>query len=236
MRSQAMPISRACSATGILAELPSTMVLDSQVRGGAQNGFPQIIGGDDREADGLAFFFGDGQNFGEEKLLDGAEKLVGSEIVFAGGGATQQPDVQDDDFSFSALGAAQRGLEVIERVIGAHRHQDVAGLHADGFRREFGGLREIELIEFDVRLAALAFEFFSPTVRRPRKSKPEKVTPEMVAAGLVKRFTMAMPSSVSVISASPTGISASGNRGNSAGRGIRAPAGACSAGPGRRCL
>ena len=38
-------------------------------------------------------------------------------------------------------------------------------------------------------------------------NNPEKITPDIVAAGLVKRFTTAIPSSTSVINPSPTGIS-----------------------------
>src|ERR1700688_650664 len=43
---------------------------------GAQDTVPQIIGGDDREANGLASFFGHGQGLGEKMLLDAAEKLI----------------------------------------------------------------------------------------------------------------------------------------------------------------
>jgi hypothetical protein len=45
---------------------------------------------------------------------------------------------------------------MIQRVIGAHRHQDVPGRHANARRREFGLRRQIELIQFHMRCARLA--------------------------------------------------------------------------------
>ena len=46
--------------------------------------------------------------------------------------------------------APQRGFQVIQRVIRAHRNQNISGGDADAGGRQFGFLREIELIEFHV--------------------------------------------------------------------------------------
>ena len=86
----------------------------------------------------------------KQQLLDGGEELVGGEIVFARGRAAQHAHVQHDDFRLSALGAPQGCLQRIERVVGAHGHEDVARLHAHIFRRQVGRLREIEFVELGV--------------------------------------------------------------------------------------
>src|SRR5690348_2708243 len=67
-----------------------------QAGSGAQDAIPQIVGRSDGKPNGLSFLFSYGKNFGKQQLLDGAEKLVGTEIVFTRCGAPQQTNVKDN--------------------------------------------------------------------------------------------------------------------------------------------
>ena len=86
------------------------------------------------------------------------------------------------------------------------------GRHSHVLRRQIRLLRQIELIQLHVlprsRLRLIPFSEISNTA----KSTAEKITPDTVAAGLVNRFTTAIPSSTSVISPSPSGISSPADR------------------------
>ena len=106
---------------------------------------------------GLPSFSAIGQHFREEQLLDRAEELVGRQIVFARSRAPQHAHVQHHNFRLAALGAPQRRFQRIERVIRAHRHENVARLHAHVVLRQIGFLRQIELIEFDVASCRACF-------------------------------------------------------------------------------
>ena len=141
MRSQARPISRACSVTGILAELPTTMALDSRFTAVRRMASQRSFAATTAKRTGLPSFSATERTLVEEKLFDGAEKLIGREIVLTGDGAAKKPDVQHDNLRLSSLGAAYRGLQVIEGVVSAHRDNDVAGMHSHvGSQREVGGL------------------------------------------------------------------------------------------------
>jgi hypothetical protein len=109
---------------------PATIGARFQFDRGAQDAFPQIVGRSYCQAHGLAFLFRDGQYLREEQLFDGAEKLVRRQIVFAGRRAAQQPHVQHDDLRFLLARAPQRRFQMVERVVGADRHQDVSRRHA----------------------------------------------------------------------------------------------------------
>ena len=61
--------------------------------------------------------------------------------------------------------APQRGFQMIQRVVSAHRHQDVAGLHAHALGRKIGRLREIELVELACAFPRCLWSSF----RRARK-------------------------------------------------------------------
>ncbi len=114
-----------------------------QVGSGAQNTFPEIVTGGDGEAHRFAFFFRHRENFGEQQLFDGAEELIGGEVVLARRGAAQHADVQDDDLGFLATDAAQCGFQVAQRVIRADWHQNVARRNFHAFGRKFRFLRQI---------------------------------------------------------------------------------------------
>ena len=58
--------------------------------------------------------------------------------------------MQHYDFRLSFLGPLQRCLQRIERIVRADRDEHVARLHADVFRRKFGRLRKIKLVELGV--------------------------------------------------------------------------------------
>src|SRR6267143_2575694 len=74
---------------------------------GTQDAVPQIVCGDDGEADGLASFFGHGKRLREELLLDAPEKLIGLEFVFARSRAAQEPDMEHDNVTAPGLNAVQ---------------------------------------------------------------------------------------------------------------------------------
>ena len=64
--------------------------------------------------------------------------------------------MQHDNLRVMTSHAPQHGFEVIQRVVGAHGHQDIPGRHANACRREFGFRRQIELIEFHMGGAGLS--------------------------------------------------------------------------------
>ena len=125
-----------------------------QVRRRAQHAFPQIVGSRDDQPYGLSFFFGKRQHFGKKQLLDRGEQLIRGEIVFARCRPAQQPHVQNHNFRLPALGSAQSSLQRIERVLRAHRNQDISGLNAHVLRRQIRFLRQVELIELDAAFPA----------------------------------------------------------------------------------
>ena len=139
---------------GFLRGMPDDDGAGLQRRRGAQNTVPEIVGGDDREANRFAAFLGHGQRLRKKMLLDAAEKLVGFQFVFAGGGAAQQANVQHHNVAAAGLHAVQHVAEVIEIEVIADRHQDISGARADAFGSQFAFELEIELIHLDVRGAA----------------------------------------------------------------------------------
>src|ERR1700730_17970105 len=80
---------------GFLGGMPQNDGAGFQRGSGAQDAVPQIIGGDDGKANGLATFFGHGQGLRKKMLLDAAEELVDIQFVFAGSRAAQKANVKD---------------------------------------------------------------------------------------------------------------------------------------------
>ena len=52
--------------------------------------------------------------------------------------------------------AVENRLQVVQSMVVAHRHQNAPGPHAHGLPREFFPRRDIELIHFHVRPAAVS--------------------------------------------------------------------------------
>src|SRR5690348_12836453 len=104
---------------------------------------------------GHALFFGDGQNFRKQKLLNGAEKLVRTQAIFPGCSAAQQTDMKDNDVLFAGLQPPQGGLEVIESIIIANGNENVAGTNTRGRGGELIFLSQIKLIQFSTRRSTM---------------------------------------------------------------------------------
>src|ERR1700731_587084 len=100
--------------------------------GGAQDTIPEIVGGNDRQADGFPALFGHGKRLRKQMLLDAAKKLVGVEFVFAGGRAPQQAHVKDHDVAATGLDAVQNVAEVVEVEVVADRNQDISRTRTNG--------------------------------------------------------------------------------------------------------
>jgi len=117
---------------------------------GAKNTVPQIVGGDDSEANGFAAFFREAESLREKVLLDAAKELIGVEFLLTGCGAAQDADVKDDNIATAGLQAIENVCEMVEIKLIADGNEDVAGLRADGLRSEFAFNFEIELIHLNV--------------------------------------------------------------------------------------
>ncbi len=72
-----------------------------------QDAVPEIVGRDDGQAYRFPALLRHGKRLRKQVLLDAAEKLVGIEFVFAGGGAPQQSHVQNDNVAAAGLDAVQ---------------------------------------------------------------------------------------------------------------------------------
>lgn len=71
--------------------------------------------------------------------------------------------------------------------------------------RQLIGLADIELIDLDVGLAT-TFPHALLRNREADEKKPAKMTPQIVAAGFVKRFTTAVASRTAVLRTTPMGF------------------------------
>ena len=123
---------------GLLFTLPLAGGSGNDRRGlqaltGAKNTVPQIVGGDDGEANGFATFFRQAERLREELLLDAAEELIGVEFLFTGGGAAQDANVKYDDIAATGLEAVENICEMVEIKLVADGDKDVARFRADGF-------------------------------------------------------------------------------------------------------
>src|ERR1700675_1451353 len=87
-------------------------------------------------------------------LLDAAEELIGVQFVFAGSGAAQQADVQNDYIAASRLDAIENVGKMIENEVVADRHEDVARPRANSFRCQLGLQLQVELVHLHVSRAA----------------------------------------------------------------------------------
>jgi len=121
-----------------------------QALAGAKNTVPQIVGGDDGEANRFATFFREAESLREKMLFDAAEQLIGVEFLFTGSGAAQDADVKDDNIATAGLETIENVCEVVEIKLIADGNEDVAGLGADSFRSKFAFNFEIELIHLNV--------------------------------------------------------------------------------------
>jgi len=101
---------------------------------GAKNTVPQIVGGNDSEANGFAAFFGEAESLREEVLLDAAEELIGVKFLLTGCGTAQNTDVKDDNVATAGFEAIENVCEMVEIKLIADGNENVAGLGADGFR------------------------------------------------------------------------------------------------------
>src|SRR6202035_500626 len=124
--------------------------------GGAQDTIPEIVGGNDRQADGFPALFGHGKRLRKQMLLDAAKKLVGVEFVFAGGRAPQQAHVKDHDVAATGLDAVQNVAEVVEVEVVADRNQDISRTRTNGLWTQLTFELQIELIHLDVSDTAMA--------------------------------------------------------------------------------
>src|SRR5215467_2411799 len=131
-----------------------------QTVAGAKNTVPEVIGGDHRQANGLAALFRHGKSLGKQMLFDAAEELIGFKFLLARGRTAQDSDVQYHDVAAAGLHAVQHIPEVIHVEVIADRHQDVAGFGADGFRSQLAFELQVELVHFHVGNAGVARAFF----------------------------------------------------------------------------
>src|SRR5580698_5368733 len=86
-------------------------------------------------------------------LLDAAEQLIGVQIGFAGGGAAQQADMQNNHIAAARLDALENVAEMIEIEVVAYRHQDVARPRANCFRCQLGLQLQVELVHLHMSRA-----------------------------------------------------------------------------------
>ena len=100
---------------------------------GSNNAVPEIVGGDHRETDAFASFFGDGESLSEKLLLDTAKELLGFQFVFARSRTAEDTDVEDNDITAAGLDAVENIAEMIESMDVADGNEDVARTGADGF-------------------------------------------------------------------------------------------------------
>src|SRR2546425_2468305 len=84
-----------------------------------------------------------------------SKQLLGFEFRFARACAPQQANMQHNDVFSAGLDAVQHSSQMIERMEVTDRDENVRGLDAEGCRREFLLRGHVELIHFDVSLAAL---------------------------------------------------------------------------------
>ena len=82
--------------------------------------------------------------------------------------------------------AVQHRLQVVQRMVIADRHQNAPGPHADGLPREFFPRRDIELIHFHVRRAAISLRD-SLGYREHAKHDERKISPATVALGFCEQ-------------------------------------------------
>ena len=158
MRSHAMPIVVGLFGDRHFGRASHNHGARLQILRCAQDAFPQIICGGYGQPHRFAFLFRDGQHFGEEQLLDGTEKLIGCQVAFAGTCAPQMRTCKTTISARPRLARCRAASSAIKRVVRAHRHEDVAGLHSHILWCQVGFLREVELIEFYVSFAAASFE------------------------------------------------------------------------------
>src|SRR5882762_1755403 len=127
---------------------------------GAQNTVPQVVGRNHRQANRFAAFFRHGKRLRKKMLFDAAKKLVRVEFLFAGSRTAQDAHVQADHSAASVLHSIQHISQVIQVEVIADRHQDVASLGANRFRRQFAFQLQIELVHLHVRDAGMTRAFF----------------------------------------------------------------------------
>src|SRR5260370_25540227 len=128
----------------------------------AQDAVGEIVGGDDRQANGFTAFFRKGERLRKELLLDAAEELFGLKFVFSGGRAAQQAHVKHDDVAAAGFDAIEHVAQLIEGVNIADRHEDVARPRADGLGGQLAFHLQMKLVHFHVLdvAAGVMREFF----------------------------------------------------------------------------
>src|SRR5216683_894345 len=123
---------------------------------GPQDTVPEIVGRNHRQAYRFPALLRHGKRLRKQVLLDAAEKLVGIEFVFAGGGAPQQSHVQNDNVAAAGLDAVQNVAKVVEVEVVADGHENVSGTRSDSFRTQLAFEFQVELIHLDASNAAMA--------------------------------------------------------------------------------
>ena len=77
-------------------------------------------------------------------LLYAAKELIRIQFVFAGSGAAQQPDVQNNYIAAPRLYAIEDVSQMVEIEVVAHRDEDVAGPRTDRLWRQLGLQLQVE--------------------------------------------------------------------------------------------
>ncbi len=157
-RSQASPVSLACSSAVSLLERPQITRVESSRCAVTMIASNTSVAGTTSKRDWLAFFFGDGHGRGEQFLLVVIEDLAG----FKDGAAAEtvlamvQASAHHHDILLAGVGVAQNVSQVIQIARIAHRHQNIAGAHSHSAAAQFLIAVDAELVE----LLGLAVAFF----------------------------------------------------------------------------
>src|SRR5579883_680971 len=115
---------------------------------------PDVVRRHHRQPDGLPPLFRHGQRLRKKMLLDAPEELVRFQFIFARSRTPQQPDVQYHHVAAARLDPVQHVSQMVQLVLIAHRHQDVARPRSHRLRRQLAFKVQIELIQLHVRPAA----------------------------------------------------------------------------------
>ena len=147
-----MPISRAWSVTVVFDELPTTIVLDCRFTAVRRMPSHRSFAAATASRTGLPSFSAIASTFVNSSCSIVLKSCSGARSYSP---SAPRRSIRTCSTTISAsrlLYAPQRCFQRIERVVGAHRDENVAWLHAHVRQRQVGFLRQIELIQFDVRL------------------------------------------------------------------------------------
>ncbi len=101
----------------------------------------------DEQLDRLAVPLGDRNDPREQQLLVVGEQPLFAQVAEPGVGPLQQPHRHDDDVALAGVGVVERPVQVLQRVVIAHRHQQVAGARGQLAEADVARRQHLELIE-----------------------------------------------------------------------------------------